>query len=221
MEDKIKNSYHLSKNFYDNYLSQSKWWIRLYFRIFWEGVDDNEIARRVLEYIPSDFSGRLLDVPVGTAIFTIEKYKQLCNANITCLDYSYDMLEQAVRRFTQAGICNIKSMQGDVGYMSFENNYFDYVLSMNGLHVFPDKQKAYDEIFRVLKPGGFFIGCFYVAGESRISDWLVNNILARKGWFTPPFDKANEIQSRLNKYATDIEFNLEGPMCYFRCKKRV
>ena len=31
----------------------------------WSGTDDNEIVRKVLEYISDDFNGRLLDVPVG------------------------------------------------------------------------------------------------------------------------------------------------------------
>lgn len=33
--------------------------------IFWGWVDDNGIARKVLSYIPDDFSGQLLDVPVS------------------------------------------------------------------------------------------------------------------------------------------------------------
>ena len=46
-----------------------------------------------------------------------------------------------------------------------ENDSFkllDTVVSMNGFHAFPDKQKAFHEIWRVLKPGGNFIACFYI-----------------------------------------------------------
>lgn len=43
-------------------------------RIFWSGTDDNDIARKVLSYIPDDFSGNILDVPVGTAVFTEHKW---------------------------------------------------------------------------------------------------------------------------------------------------
>lgn len=50
------------------------------------GVDDNEIARRVLSWIPDDFKGKMLDVPVGTAVFTTEKYKRMKQTDITCLD---------------------------------------------------------------------------------------------------------------------------------------
>ena len=36
----------------------------------WSVTDDNEIAEKVLSYVPDDFSGKLLDIPVGTAVFT-------------------------------------------------------------------------------------------------------------------------------------------------------
>lgn len=150
----------------------------------------------------------------------IKKYVQLKQANITCIDYSYDMLEQAVQRFNAAGLTNIICQQGDVGSMTFKDNTFDYVLSMNGLHVFPDKPKAYSEIFRVLKSKGYFIGNFYVAGESKATDWLSKNIMARKGWFTPPFYNSEETQNILRNYCDEIDFHLEGPICYFKARKR-
>ena len=41
-------------------------------RLIWN-EDVNLLARKVLDFIPNDFLGRLLDVPVGTAVFTAEK----------------------------------------------------------------------------------------------------------------------------------------------------
>ena len=120
MSDKIKDSYRSSKNIYDNVLTRDKWWSKMYIDLFWGGVDDNKIAADLLKYIPDDFSGKLLDVPVGTAVFTTEKYRRMKQAVITCLDYSKDMLEQAEYRFRGAGITNIKTKQGDVGELPFE-----------------------------------------------------------------------------------------------------
>jgi ubiquinone/menaquinone biosynthesis C-methylase UbiE len=45
-------------------------------------------------------------------------------------------------------------MQGDVGNLKFSNETFDIVLSMNGFHAFPDKEKAFSETARVIKKGG-------------------------------------------------------------------
>ena len=219
-KDKIKNSYKFSKSFYDDAITQSKWWSKLYFRLLWGGVDDNEIARRVLEWIPDDFKGSMLDVPVGTAVFTAEKYGRMKQADITCLDYSHDMLEQAAYRFREAGISNIKTIQGDVGALPFKDGSFDIVLCMNGLHVFPDKDKAYSEILRTLKPSGELLACFYIAGEQKVADCLAKTVMTRMGWFTPPFDKANDVHRRLEPYYDIIDFHVEGAMLYFRARKK-
>ena len=70
MADKIQNAYEASKNIYDAVLTQGNFFSRMYIKLFWSGTDDNAIARKVLSYIPNDFSGALLDVPVGPAVFT-------------------------------------------------------------------------------------------------------------------------------------------------------
>lgn len=98
MADKIQNAYEASKNIYDDVLTQGNFFSRLYIKLFWSGTNDNDIARKVLSYIPDNFSSNLLDVPVGTAVFTKQKWASLKNARITCLDYSADMLEQARKR---------------------------------------------------------------------------------------------------------------------------
>ena len=220
MADKIKSSYKFSKSFYDDAITQDKWWSRVYFKLLWGGVDDNEIARLVLNWIPDDFRGRLLDVPVGTAVFTAEKYRRMTGANITCLDYSQDMLERAEERFREASISNIHTMQGDVASLPFDDASFDIVLCMNGLHVFPNKEKAYAEILRTLKPGGELLACFYIAGQQKVADWLARTVMTRMGWFTPPFDTADDVRRRLEPYYDLLDFHVEGAMLYFRAKKR-
>ena len=44
---------------------------------------------------------------------------------------------------------NVTFQQGDVGALSYADDTFDIVLSLNGFHAFPDKEAAYREIFRV------------------------------------------------------------------------
>lgn len=217
MADKIQDAYESSKNIYDGVLTQGNFFSRMYIKLFWSGTDDNEIARKVLSYIPDDFSGKLLDVPVGTAVFTQRKWSSLKNAHITCLDYSTDMLEQAKRRLD--GKAHINFIQGDVGNLQMDDESFDVVLSMNGFHAFPDKQKAFRETFRVLKSGGDFIACFYIKGKSKRTDWLVKNILAKKGWFTPPFQTEEELKNTLQKMYKEVELHVDGSMAYFHCVK--
>lgn len=217
MEDKIQSAYHDSKDIYDDVLTQGSFFSRLYIKLFWSGTDDNEIARKILSYIQDDFSGVLLDVPVGTAVFTQEKWRSLPKADIICLDYSEDMIAQAKKRL--ADCPHVSCIQGDVGQLPLEKESCDIVLSMNGFHAFPDKKKAFQEIRRVLKPGGRFIACFYIKGEARITDWLVKNILSKKGWFTPPFQTKGELKALLEQMYQEVDFHTDGSMVYFQCVK--
>ena len=220
MSDKIQESYRQSRDIYDDVLTRSTWWSRLYMDIFWGGVDDNEIARKVISYIPDDFSGKLLDVPVGTGVFTAAKYAVIDGADITCLDYSVDMLDQARERFQKEEIRNCRLVQGDVGALPFDDVSFDIVLTMNGFHAFPDKEKAYSEVNRVLKAGGTLAGCFCIRGESRRTDWLMTRILSRKGWFTPPFETFESLKARLERGYRLDEYHKKGSIVYFKAAKR-
>ena len=96
---------------------------------------------------------------------------------MTFIDYSMDMLEQARKRL--GSHAHIKCIQGDVGNLQMENESVDTVVSMNGFHAFPDKQKAFHEIWRVLKLGGNFIAWIYnkvsdnKSGTLFLSKWII------------------------------------------------
>ena len=215
--DRIKSAYHASKNIYDDVLTRGNFVSRMYNDLFWGGTDDNEIAKTLLSYIPHDFSGKILDVPVGTAVFTEHKWRTLSKASITCLDYSADMLDKAKGRL---GDCShISFIQGDVGQLPLSDESCDIVLSMNGFHAFPDKKKAFSETHRVLRKGGSFIGCFYVKGRSKRADWLVGRILVKKGRFTPPFLTLENLHSVLDRLYSGVECRTDGSIAYFKCIK--
>lgn len=217
MSNKINKAYKNSKNIYDDVLTRNSLLGKFYINVCWGKTDDIEIADKILSYIPDDFTGTLLDVPVGTAVFTHEKWGKLSNAEITCLDYSEDMLYHARNRLDKYS--NISLVQGDVGNLDLEDNYCDIVLSMNGFHAFPDKMKAYKEIHRVTKKEGIFIACFYIKGEKKITDFVVNNFLAKKGWFTPPFQTFNEVKTVLEELYSQVFVENDNSMIYFKCIK--
>ncbi len=215
--DRIQGAYHDSKDIYDTVLTRGNIFSRAYMSFFWSDTDDNEVAERVLSYIPDDFDGTLLDVPVGTAVFTEEKWKKLSSAKITCIDYSEDMLDKARQRLGRSD--HITLMQGDVSALPLSDKSCDIVVSMNGFHAFPDKNKAFRETHRVLKKGGMFIACFYIKGESARTDWLVHRILSKKGWFTPPFPTREQLLKILYRLYADVEYHMDGSIVYFKCVK--
>lgn len=170
---------------------------------------------------PKDFSGKLLEVPVGTGVLTMPVYLELPKAEITCLDYSPEMMNKARRRAEAMRLPNITFRQGDVGSLPMADGVFDIVLSLNGFHAFPDKNAAFAETFRVLKPGGIFCGCFYIQGQNRRTDWFVDKIYTPKGYFTPPYETIESLQKRLKKLYAQVQLNTVNSMVSFTCRKGV
>ncbi len=167
----IRSAYRLtgSNSFYDGMITCSTLPGRAVCRLVWamNKAECDEYLAAALSGIPEDFSGRLLEVPVGTGILTMPLYQTLPRAEITCLDYSPDMMAQAREKAERLAPKNVAFRQGDVGALPFEGASFGAVHSLNGFHAFPNKEAAYRETHRVLKRGGTFCGCFYVAGENR------------------------------------------------------
>ena len=207
--------------FYDGMMTCSTFAGTAVSRLVWSiGKEKNlEYLTRALSGVPEDFSGRLLEVPVGTGVLTMPVYAGLPDAEIECLDCSPDMMAAARRRAAGAGLVNVRFTRGDVGALPFADESFDIVLSLNGFHAFPDKEAAYRETRRVLKPGGTFCGCFYVKGENRRTDWFIDKLYRPKGFFTPPFETADSLRKRLGgMYARSEVGTVEGVAC-FRCVK--
>jgi ubiquinone/menaquinone biosynthesis C-methylase UbiE len=217
-EEHIKKQYNKLSGGYDNLLATQSWWSKLACKIVW-GFPDTAYTERLLKCLPDDFAGALLDVPVGTGLFTCEKYLLMPNARITCLDYSDGMLNAARGRFLAAGIENVTFKQGDVGALAFDDESFDFVLSMNGFHAFPDKDAAFAELHRVIKPGGSFAGCFYIKGETLRTDWFIRRVYVPGGWFTPPFMTKCELESKLKSLYSEVELCNAGAIAGFHCVK--
>ena len=223
-KEQIKSAYMLTvghASFYDGMMTYSTLAGKAICRTVWnmDGEKNLCYVERALSGVPDDFSGKLLEVPVGTGVLTMPVYRELPKADITCLDYSANMVGAAQKRAEAAGIRNITFRQGDVGALPFENESFDLVLSLNGFHAFPDKEAAYRETCRVLRPGGVFCGCFYIRGGCSRTDWFVEHLYVPKGFFTPPFETESSLRERLKTMYNEVNVtSVEGIGC-FHCRK--
>jgi len=223
-KEQIKSAYKLTgghASFYDGMMTYSTLPGKAICRLVWNMNREKNLRyiEQALSGLPEDFSGKLLEVPVGTGVLTMPVYRELPKADITCLDYSADMMAAAQKRAEAAGITNITFCQGDVGALPFADGSFDLVLSLNGFHAFPDKEAAYRETRRVLKPGGVFCGCFYVRGGCARTDRFIKHLYVPKGFFTPPFETERSLRERLKSSYSEVNVtSVEGIGC-FRCRK--
>lgn len=218
--EEIQDAYkYLGKEatFYDGMITCSTLPGKAVCRLVWNmgKAENTRYLERALSGIPENFAGKLLEVPVGTGVLTMPVYKNLPKADITCLDYSPDMMARAKRRAPG----NVKFVQGDVGRLPFPDECFDIVLSLNGFHAFPDKEAAYHETYRVLKKGGIFCGCFYIKGQNHRTDWFVNKLYTPKGFFTPPYETLDSLRSRLGGRYTQAAVETVEAMASFVCRK--
>ncbi len=205
-------------NLYDGIITRSTPIGKLMDSLVW-GLDAFLAAKWIndaLAPIPEGFKGTLLEVPVGTGVLTVPVYKSLPEAQITCLDYSAEMMQNAERRAEALAVRNVSFVRGDVVALPFEDESFDAVLSLNGFHAFPDKDAAFRETHRVLKKGGIFCGCFYIAGEFKRTDWFVKHMYVPKGFFTPPFETKETLEKRLQDLYAEVHVSpvrAEGVFC--------
>ena len=98
--EQIKNAYKLTgghASFYDGMMTYSTVLGKAICRMVWNVDREKNLdyLERALSGIPDGFSGKLLEIPVGTGVLTMPVYKELPYADITCLDYSEAMMSAA------------------------------------------------------------------------------------------------------------------------------
>lgn len=72
------------------------------------------------------------------------------------IDFTDEMLYKAWANLLKTGYQNVEFRKGDIENMPVEADSIDVVISNCVLNLVPDKNKAFSEINRVLKPGGHF-----------------------------------------------------------------
>jgi SAM-dependent methyltransferase len=123
-------------------------------------------------------SGRLLEIAAGTGVVTRALARTLPEAvRITATDLNQQMLDFAA---TRPGTARVEWRQADALALRFEDGAFDAVVCQFGAMFFPDKQAAFREVRRFLKPGGrFLFDVWDRIEENEIADTLTAAVVAR------------------------------------------
>jgi ubiquinone/menaquinone biosynthesis C-methylase UbiE len=136
-----------------------------------------ELAAR----IPGKTSS-LLEIACGTGQVTRLLRQRLPAADIIATDLNPGMIEIAKRIIGQDVRLNFQS--ADAQELQFEDNRFDAVICQFGVMFFPERQKAVNEAYRVLKPGGKYF--FTTWKKYDIISKMANDIIMQQFSDDPP-----------------------------------
>lgn len=122
--------------------------------------------------------GTSLEIGAGTGFFTLNlKLAGVLEAG-TVTDISPGMVEVAKRNAEGLGF-SIDGRAADAEELPFDDDSFDLVIGHAVIHHIPDVERAFGEIFRVLKPGGRVVIC----GEPTRRGDFVARRLSRATWW--------------------------------------
>lgn len=140
-KDNRKSKVFLSKEGYDKYAS-----------FYDEKLDflDGFEGEEIWKMIGKAEGKRVLDAGCGTGRLIKILFEK--GAFVTGLDIAPEMLKIAGKKFKKA-----EFVEGNVEKMPFEDDSFDMVTAGFVIVHLKDLRKFFDEVYRILKPGGVFI----------------------------------------------------------------
>ncbi|MCH7964227.1 MAG: arsenite methyltransferase [Bacteroidetes bacterium] len=145
------------------------------------------------------------------------------------LDFTQEMIDKAKENKEKVGFINVEFKLGGIEEIPLEQDIADVVVSNCVLNLVPDKEKAFAEMYRIIKPGGHFCvsdivlkgelpaelkksaemyaGC--VAGAVQQADYL--SMIEKAGFENVEIKKTKVIElpdDILKNYLTDEEMNI-------------
>lgn len=127
----------------------------------------------------------ILDVATGTGDFAISLYRNIGPERVVGIDLSQGMLDVARRKVEACGLQDVILLQqGDCLALPFDENSFDAVTVAFGVRNFEHLLQGYEQMHRVLKPGGVLcvvelstprnrvMRCFYDLYTLHIIPWF-------------------------------------------------
>lgn len=158
---------------------------------------------------------RVLDLPCGGGV-ALRGLRAGQQVEYVAADIAPEMLARTMEAARARGVDHLVTpVRADAGALDLDDASFDLVVSLTGLHCFPDPETAVMEMGRVLKPGGVIVG---------------SALLNDTGLFFEPLRRAGRLAGLIGPSATsdevvqwltragvgEITLELSGALGYFR-----
>jgi len=115
---------------------------------------DQKWRKELALWVPN--SGLVLDLAAGTGDSSLALLQTDLKSKVVALDFCEPMLKRAIpklKKFRE----RVALIQGDALELPFVSSSFDGVISAFAMRNLSNLRRALEEIFRILKPEGFFL----------------------------------------------------------------
>jgi SAM-dependent methyltransferase len=168
--------------FYSFYIERP-WLMQRIGRAVW-GIDSSVLYESMEPIGQVEPGATILDVPCGGGV-AFRALRPDQDVRYVAADLDPKMLRRAERRARKSSLHQVEFAVADMTALPFGDGEADLFLSLSGLHMVDDPERAVREIARCLKPSGRLVGATFLAGESRRADRLFG-LGARSGHPLPP-----------------------------------
>ncbi|GAA5116219.1 class I SAM-dependent methyltransferase [Alloalcanivorax gelatiniphagus] len=161
---------------------------------------------------------RVLDVPTGSGV-ALRGLRPGQGLEVVAADISATMLGRAAATARRLGVSDqVRTTVADVGDLPFDDGSFDLVVSLTGLHCFPDPRRAIDEMVRVLAPGSVITGSSLFTDTGERYEPL-RRIFTRAG-ILGPMCTSDEARTWLREAGcAHVDLRIDGAFGYFRATR--
>src|SRR4030095_4402412 len=140
----------------------------------WAQKTDENVAVRFSAAIGAAGQRNTLDVACGPGVVTAALAPRA--KSVVAFDATREMLQKARARCDKAGLDNVAFRLGNAEALPFGDAEFDGVVTRLAVHHFAEPQRAFAEMFRVLRPGGTGVIVDVVSSEDAREEVLQNAI---------------------------------------------
>jgi ubiquinone/menaquinone biosynthesis C-methylase UbiE len=115
------------------------------------------ISEFAFECVNVGKNDKILDIGCGGGV-NIEKFLKLTTNNVDGLDYSEISVKESIKRNQKAvDDKKCKIIRADVSKMPIDDGTYDLVSAFETIYFWPDIQKSFKEVLRIIKTDGQFM----------------------------------------------------------------